>query len=239
MGEVLPIRRAGDGVQSIVPCFRMDELTFDLAGFALSTLLWIGYYWFLRRRLKRDPHYTVHAVNLLARARWVETVMASDRRDVLAVQTLRNSVMTASFMASTAILMMVGVLTLSASAQVNTSIWHSLNVGAVHSELVALKLILLLLDFFAAFFSFAMAVRFFNHVGYMINVPAALGADVLSARQVTEYLNRAATCYLTGIRAFFLCVPIVFWLFGPHFMVVATVVLLAAQWRLDRAAPQS
>lgn len=214
----------------------MNYIVFDVGGLVLSALLALAYYGFLHRCLRRNPHYTVHALNQLARARWVETVMQSGHMDVLAVQTLRNSVMTASFMASTAILMMIGVLTLSASIDASTSVWHSLNIGAIHSELVTFKLILLLLDFFAAFFSFAMAVRFYNHVGYMINIPLSLGIEALSPRQVTEYLNRAGRCYLTGIRAFFLCVPIVFWLFGPHFMVAATAALLIAQFRLDRAA---
>jgi uncharacterized membrane protein len=42
-------------------------------------------------------------------------------------------------------------------------------------------------------------------------------------------------CYTLGTRAFFFCVPLVFWFFGPHFMLVATVVLLAGLYFLDRA----
>jgi hypothetical protein len=41
---------------------------------------------------------------------------ASGKSDVLAVQTLRNSVMASSFMASTAILLLIGALTMSASS---------------------------------------------------------------------------------------------------------------------------
>ena len=76
----------------------------DALSLFASIALFVGYHRFLARRLTRDPYYTVHALNNFARMRWVESVMQSDRADVLAVQTLRNSVMASSFMASTAIL---------------------------------------------------------------------------------------------------------------------------------------
>jgi uncharacterized membrane protein len=48
-------------------------------------------------------------------------------------------------------------------------------------------------------------------------------------------LNRAGRFYSIGMRAFYYTVPLVFWLFGPHFMLVATAVLIAVLYRLDRA----
>jgi hypothetical protein len=47
--------------------------------------------------LTRDPHFTIQAVNATARAAWVETIMSAGNKDVLAVQTLRNSIMGATF----------------------------------------------------------------------------------------------------------------------------------------------
>src|SRR5262245_44671393 len=161
----------------------------DAGALTLAVILVCGYYAYLRRQArKHNPHYTVHAVNTIARVRWVEAVMASGRMDVLAVQTLRNSVMAASFMASTAILLIIGVLTLSA-AERSGELWHSLNVGTPDLRLTTLKLLLLLADFFFAFFCFSMAVRFFNHVGYMINVPVTAGLEALSPARVADYLN--------------------------------------------------
>jgi len=207
----------------------------DAGALAAAVALVCGYYAYLRWQVrKHNPHYTVHAVNTIARERWVETVMASGRMDILAVQTLRNSVMAASFMASTAILLIIGVLTLS-GAERSGELWHSLNFGTTDLRLTTLKLLLLLVDFFFAFFCFSMAVRFFNHVGYMINVPVTVGLEALAPGRVADYLNRAGTYYTLGMRAFFICVPLVFWFFGSHFMLAATVALIAALHRLDRA----
>jgi uncharacterized membrane protein len=207
----------------------------DVACFALSALALVLYHLYLRRRLKRDPAYTVQAVNTLARTAWVENVMGGGK-DILAVQTLRNSTMAATFLASTAVLLVMGTLTLSGQGvQLETS-WHALNtVGAVHSEVWIFKLLLLLLDFFVAFFSFTSAVRLFNHVGYMINVPLSLQHKAISPERVAVHLNRAGNYYSIGMRAYYFAVPLVFWLFGPVFMLVATLALIVVLYLHDRA----
>jgi uncharacterized membrane protein len=207
----------------------------DLLAFVGSIALVGSYQLFLRSRLAKDPLYTVHGVNKATRAAWVNTVMANARSDVLAVQTLRNSVMASSFMASTAILLLIGTLTLAGQGEHESSLWHALNVsGDTTSGIITLKLICLLLDFFVAFFCFSMAVRFYNHVGYMIVTPAE-SADAISPGMVVAYLDRAGVFYLLGIRSFFYSVPLVFWMFGPYFMMASTLGLIAALYPLDRA----
>ena len=208
---------------------------YDLISFSVSALLIIAYQLYLRNKEKKNPAYTVGAINVLARTAWVETIM-KEGKDILAVQTLRNSTMAATFLASTAVLLIIGVLTLSGQEARIESTWHTLNiVGAKHSGLWLTKLLLLLLDLFVAFFSFSMSIRVFNHVGYMINVPVALNHKVISPAHVATHLNRAGRFYHIGMRAYYYTVPIVFWLFGPHFMLIATVGLLLVLYRIDRA----
>jgi uncharacterized membrane protein len=209
----------------------------DLIAALVTLLLLAGYHVLLRIRVKRDPLYTVHAVNVVAREAWVDTVMSSAEPDVLAVQTLRNSVMASSFMASTAILLMIGTLSLIGSAAEHpASVWHALNLrGSTASGTVAWKLLCLLIDFFVAFFCFSMCVRFYNHVGYMVSISTERGRSAISPGMVTAYLNRAGLFYLLGTRSFFYSVPLVFWMFGPQFMIASTLVLIAALYPLDRA----
>lgn len=207
----------------------------DLSSFAISALLLIVYHFYLKVRQKRNPAYTVGDVNILARTAWVEMIMR-ERKDILAVQTLRNSTMAATFLASTAVLLIMGVLTLSGQGEHLQSSWHSLNIiGEKHSGLWLAKLLLLLLDLLVAFFSFSMAVRVFNHVGYMINVPISLGYKEIQPRNVAIHLNRAGRFYYIGMRAYYFSVPVVFWLFGPHFMVLSSIGLVFFLYRIDRA----
>jgi len=209
--------------------------TADALGFLLSAALLVLYHWLLRRKELRSPSFTVQAVNRIARTAWVENVMR-EGKDILAVQTLRNSTMAATFLASTAVFMIIGVLTLSGQSDKLDATWHSLNLfGAKHPELWMLKLICLLLDLFFAFFSFAMSIRVFNHVGYMINVPLAMNHRSITPDHVAIHLNRAGHFYSMGMRAYYFVVPLLFWLFGPHLMLVATIGLVFVLYRLDRA----
>lgn len=208
----------------------------DLVSLLASILLVVAYHLFLYRKVKKNPTYTVQAVNKIARTAWVETIMHDGKKDVLAVQTLRNSTMAATFLASTSVLLIIGVLTLSEQGGRLEATWHTLNmVGAKHPELWMVKLICLLLDLFVAFFSFSMSIRVFNHVGYMINVPLGLNHKMITPAHVATHLNRAGGFYSIGMRAYYFLVPLVFWLFGPHFMLVSTVGLLLVLYRIDRA----
>ncbi len=208
----------------------------DISSLLLSALILVVYHFYLRYKVGKNPTYTVQAINRIARTAWVETMMASGKPDVIPVQTLRNSTMAATFLASTSVLLIIGVLTLSGQADKLGSTWHSLNVyGAKHSELFLSKLIMLLLDLFTVFFSFTLAIRGYNHVGYMINVPMSLNHHAISPQHVAQHLNRAGSYYSIGMRAFYFIVPLMFWLFGPHFMLLSTVGLTIVLYRIDRA----
>ena len=89
----------------------------DILGVAVSFLLLMIYHGYLYMRLRRDPHYTVQSVNRVVRRAWVESIMKDDSKPILAVQTLRNSTMAATFLASTSVLLIIGVLTLSGQSE--------------------------------------------------------------------------------------------------------------------------
>ena len=205
----------------------------DIVGFVASAVLLAAYHFYLRMRVKRNPAYT--QVNVIARTAWVERIM-KEKEGILAVQTLRNSTMAATFLASTAVLLIIGVLTLSEQGDKLSGTWHALNmVGATRAESWLTKLLVLMPDLFVAFFSFSMSIRVFNHVGYMISVPRGAGHASISPRHVAVHLDRAGRSYSIGMRAYYFLVPLVFWLFGPHLMLLATLGLIFVLYRIDRA----
>jgi uncharacterized membrane protein len=213
----------------------LQEFGPDLIAFSVSALLVAAYYIFLRAKVKRNPTYTIHGVNEIARRLWVANIVANPSKDIMAVQTLRNFIMGASLMATTATFLMVGTLTLSGQAENISRSWHVLNVVGTHAaELWIIKVMCLLLDFIVAFFAFAMAVRLINHVVFMLNILERDSHHALSPAGVARRLNRAGNMFAIGMRAFFFAVPLVFWLFGPILLVVATVGLVFALHRLDR-----
>lgn len=209
----------------------------DFVALLMSAAMLAAYQIYLYIRVRRDPGYTVQALMRLARIAWVEHVMADGKQDVLAVQTLRNSTMAASFMGSTAVLLIIGTLTLSGQGDKLDAAWHSLNAfGATDARLWVIKLMFLIVSFLIAFFSFTMSIRFYNHVGYLVNVPVERRYKKITPLRVAAHLNQAGRFYSLGMRAYYFAVPLVFWLFGPHFMLLATVGLIVALYFLDAGA---
>ena len=68
----------------------------DALAAALSVAIVFAYHALLRQRVRRDPGYTIQAVLNQGRIAWVERMMA-ENQGILAVQTLRNAIMGASF----------------------------------------------------------------------------------------------------------------------------------------------
>lgn len=210
-------------------------MKFDLIAFMLNCLFILIYYLYLNRRTRNAPDSSVHALNAKIRERWIEMVVSKGNMEILAVQTMRNSVMAANFMASTSILLIIGTLNLSEKIGDWALHWHPYGLTADFSKaLWQLKLCMLLLDFFIAFYCFSMAIRFFNHVGYMVNLANDASLSVNLPKLTGKYLNRAGSYYSFGTRTFFFSLPIILWFFGPLLLTVGTLCLIAGLAMLDR-----
>lgn len=207
----------------------------DIAAYGFSFVLIGSYHLYLRSRLRRDRSYTIQSVNNDARSAWVDNVMSEKGREVLAVQTLRNSTMAATFLASTSILLIMGVLNLMRTGS-QDSVLHSLQSGLIGNDgLEEVKLLVLLSTFFTAFFSFSLAVRLYNHVGYLINSCNSRQQFCPTPEYVSRLLNRSGSYYSYGMRAYYLSVPLVFGLFSPYFMMLTSIVLVVVLYHIDRA----
>ncbi len=207
-------------------------LKYELISLSACLLLIVLYYLYLWQRTLRAPDSRAHSFNAKIRQRWVQMILANDNNGLLAIQTLRNSVMAANFMASTAILLIIGSL----SSSEKLSHWLLQSdiqnlIPAYSNELSSLKLGLLVLDFFIAFYSFSMAIRFFNHVGYMIGL-----ADTELTKATCLYLNKAGRYYTLGTRSFFFSLPIILWFFGPYFLILGTLILILGLALLDHVS---
>lgn len=205
----------------------LDNYLNDLLAASGTVFIIVMYHVFLRRLARRNPDSVLSSVATASRTAWVESIMAESGSGILAIQTLRNTTLAATFLASTAILLMLGVLTISGEGPGLNESWHYLNVtGSLRPELWPVKLLSLLLLLFFAFFCFSNAIRLLNHVGYMITISNHADQARCSVDQVASELNRGGRYFSLGVRAFYYLVPVVFWLFGPLYMVGATLVLV-------------
>lgn len=202
---------------------------------ASTAVVMTAYHTHLFQKVQRDPLATAIGITNHARHMWVQAVIR-EKRDILAVQTLRNQVMAATFLASTAILICLGSFGVAFRPGVFMEVSNALNLLGTNTEsLWMFKLMLLGILFFATFFNFTLCIRYYNHVGFMINTSQS-NDNTVSAETVTQVLNHGALHYTIGMRGFYLSVPLALWLFGPIWLLAGSLVLVAVLYRLDREA---
>ncbi|MEO8383814.1 MAG: DUF599 domain-containing protein [Betaproteobacteria bacterium] len=215
----------------------VSEFGADTVAFTISVMLLVGHYVILYFHVKRDPTFSIHYVNDLTRRIWVESVMSTPGQEIMAVQTLRNFIMVCIVMISTVTLLIIGTLTLSGQAEVISHNWHALNLtGSLSPKLWIIKVMCLLAAFLVAFFAYSMAIRLSNHVLFMINIPKKFQDSqlVLAPAQVARRLNHAGHMHAIGFRALVMAIPLLFWLFGPLYLLLATAGVVAILSRIDR-----
>lgn len=192
------------------------------------------YHIYLKRKIRKNPEKTSHGIIYHARQKWVETVI-SEKKDILAIQTMRNWTMASTFLASTAILINLGLMSMIFQSENLKILPQSLNLtGSLDQFLWMIKLLVLILIFFTAFFNFTLSIRHYNHAATMINIPVKTTLADLVA-EATNVLNHAARHYTLGMRCFYLSIPAALWLFGPIWMFISSWIMIVTLDRIDRS----
>jgi uncharacterized membrane protein len=205
-----------------------NEIIFPIATFLVLTTYHL--YWVFQ--VRRAPFRTYLGLTRHLRHMWVESIM-KERRDILSVQTLRNSIMASSFLASTAMLIGLGLTSFIFRPEHLTEVPFDISLIFYHLRTLFLaKILLLILHFFFAFFSFTLAIRYFNQMNFMINVPIECD-PLLTPAFVAKTLDLGMTHYTLGMRAYYLAGVVTLWLFGPQWMFVGSLVLTFILYRLD------
>jgi uncharacterized membrane protein len=201
----------------------------------LAAVLIIIYHVHYYFRVKHFPMQTAVGITRYLRTFWVEAVM-EQKRDILAVQTLRNWVMASSFLASTAILISLGILGYIFQHKTISELPFSFDRIVTSMENIdILKILVLFLLFAIAFFNFTLSIRYYNHVNFMINVPLDRD-ELITVGYVTKVLNLGMIHYTLGMRAYYLSGPFFLWLFGPWWMFLGSILLLIVLYKIDRTA---
>jgi len=165
------------------------------------------------------------------REEWFRVVSVQKGSEVLAVQTLRNSLMSATMLASTAALALMGTVSLAAPS-LHEGFDAAGGLATLGPRLV-LELVLLAL-LFVSLVSSMMAVRFYNHAGFIGGMPVDSEARVRWTDAGVRYVRRAGVLYGVGLRQLVLVVPVVATLLLPASGPVAAVVVAAVLYSLDR-----
>lgn len=200
----------------------------------LGIFIVLGYELYFRMGSQREPMRLARATHARLRAEWVASLMQAPGSELLAVQTLRNAVLSATVMAATAVLALTVVVALQAD-----------NAGPFRAGANLLRLTpgallaALLIAILCASFAFsAMALRFFSHAGYLMTTRAEAAARERLQRMAGNYLMRAGNYSSMGLRALFWIAPVALGLVGPRLMPLAALALVGVLVWFDRTPEQ-
>ncbi|HET9644266.1 MAG TPA: DUF599 domain-containing protein [Burkholderiaceae bacterium] len=195
---------------------------------AASLLLIAAYEILLLTKARRDPHATARSAHVLLRAAWVSALSRERGTEVLAVQLLRNSLMSATISASTAALALMGCISILASlGGRSTRSLEAFHVGNVLE-------LLLMATLFASYVCSAMSMRYYNHAGFVMSMPVGSPEREQRLPMAVDYLKRAGVLYSWGLRFFLLVAPIVVGLINSLLMPAAAIALVVVLQHFDR-----
>lgn len=198
-------------------------------------ILWASYYLYLYYRVKKDPLGTAIGTYNATRRAWVSDILKS-KEHIVAIQTLRNWSMSATFLASTASLLALGVLSFALKPDDITPIALSHNDLLLNDELVIafarFKLLFLMAALFTSFFNFSLAIRYYNKASFILCIH-----DLAAKYHHKTYSQRTvfngALNYMIGMRSYYLSVPLALWLLGTLWLYFGMLLVLLIQYRTD------
>ena len=181
---------------------------------------------------RRRPGAVARSAHASLREEWFDALSAQPGTEILAVQALRNALMSATMTASTAVLGLMGTITLTAPALHASLASAQADVPVVTSRLFVELVLLALL--FSALVTSVMAVRFYTHASFIGAMPVGSPARARWLPAGRAYVRRAGVLYSWSLRNLLLIVPLVAFLLHPYAGPVAALLVVVVLHGFDR-----
>jgi len=213
------------------------SLTLEIVLICISVVAFIGYHVILFIVIRYNKNLLSLNYNIQHRRAW--SFRALRLADVTAVQTLRNYMIVASFLATSALAMALFVIErLISGTPVNIPQLDFTN-SVNNQQFFTIKLMLLLLDLFFTFFSFSTGLRFAMHTSFLVTTRDKMDGVELAVHfphelvAVSTMAERSVVHYWLGMRGYYTFFPLFFFIFGPTWLLVCTLVLILAMVWID------
>jgi len=212
----------------------------DLAGLLFFVAAWTGYALAVQRR--RGDKLSLSQIMNRQRRAWTEQMIGRDNRvvDTTINASLQNGT---AFFASTSLIALGSVLTLSRSGDDVLTLFGSLPFGSITSRTTwEIKVAGLAVVFVYAFFKFAWAYRLFNYGAILIGAvpPKGSGASLdemrRAARRAAAMNVAAGSHFAKGQRAFLFALAYLGWFVSAPVLMAATAGVVLVMWRRQFAS---
>lgn len=209
----------------------LDWVAFVLFVFGLA-----GYRFFLSLMLRFRPNHLFIGKLKEYRKAWLDS-HSCGCDSMVVIQTMRNTIMCASFLASTAIILMMAAFNVLMNLQQASTLMkdaYMFNAADPGVEMFKILLIVIILSY--SFFNFTWHVREINYISFIINIPKdALdrieGHD--SSEHMVQLFQKAGIYFSMGTRGFYFLVPLLMWFFNPILMILSQCLILFILIRRD------
>lgn len=197
-------------------------------------LLFTCYHVYLAIKVKRNPLATTIGQNYEMRRDWSSLMVANPAKHFTAVQTIRNTIMSASMLASTSVTLNTATFVFLINYE-NIPGIGDLNVFGTDRIKPAYKLLALTICFLFSFFCYMQSIRMNNHASFQISM-SSQDSKFVDELVISENLNSSANFFTLGSRGYILAFIIILWLFGPLPPFIGIISLLPVLWYLDIGA---
>ncbi|WP_368416621.1 DUF599 domain-containing protein [Falsiroseomonas sp.] len=199
----------------------------DWIALVLFVACWLAYATIVDRVPSIRARSVIAAMDM-HRIRWMRATLQRENRiaDMAAIGNLMN---TTSFLATTSILILGGLVALLGASDLGQRVVAALPWASVPSQLLwEIKIGLLLLIFVNAFFELTWALRQFNYGSILVGaMPSAADPDgPAQADAAARVLNRAARHFTTGLRSYYFGLAALAWIVHPLALVMASLFVL-------------
>ncbi|KAF8035111.1 hypothetical protein BT93_C1215 [Corymbia citriodora subsp. variegata] len=204
----------------------------------LGFMISLGYHVWLWHKVRTEPLTTIIGTNSRGRRFWVSAIMKdNDKKNILAVQTLRNTIMGSTLMATTSILLCSGLAAVISSTYSVKKPLNDTVYGGHGDFMVAMKYVTLLTIFLFSFLCHSLSIRFINQVNILINTPLQQAdpemVSIVTPEYISELLDKGFLLNAMGNRLFYMAIPLLLWIFGPVLVFLCSVALVLVLYNLD------
>lgn len=190
-------------------------------------LCWVGYTYYAKKQAAKKPCLATELHKY--RELWMQRVMLRDVRvgDAALIANLERNV---SFLASTAILILAGLLTLFGVTAEITALIDNVPFTLHSSYLsVQLKILLLVGIFVYAFFTFTWSMRQYGFCSIVLGGAPLIDEEGVTDKERENYaiyaarvIDLAGLSYNHGLRAYYFALSVLTWFLNPYLFILAS-----------------
>ncbi|XVF65953.1 hypothetical protein PTKIN_Ptkin09bG0292300 [Pterospermum kingtungense] len=210
-------------------------LYLDTVLIPLSLFLILGYHAYLWQSFKQKPSTTKIGLQKLTRKTWfLDIKQGDDKNGMLAVQSLRNTLMTTILTASIAILVNLSLAALTNNTYNASHLFNNTEIfGSQSGRIYALKYGLASLFLLVSFLCSSMALGYLIDANFLINASGDHEQFSSDPAYTQNIFERGFGLAFMGNRMLCIAFPMLLWMFGPLPVALSSAALVWGLYELD------